>query len=84
MRYGRNLITGKMRSTDPQSLDIWHFAQEFADTPTLDSTFIQEDPQVERCIAVEDEPHFIGDFLFRVINARPMPTYSIPGYIDHF
>ena len=28
-RYYPNMITGKMRSTDPQSLDVWHLAQKF-------------------------------------------------------
>lgn len=83
-RYKPSLITGKMRSTDPQSLDTWHLSQDFASRPLLNSTFIQENPPFDRVIAVPSEPQFIGDFYFRNRTARPMPVYGVPGMIDHF
>lgn len=83
-RYRPNQVTGKFRSNDPQSLDTWHLAQEFSVAPGLNATFIQEDPPVDRVIAVTDEPHFIADFHFNYHCARPMPVYSVPGLIDHF
>lgn len=83
-RYKPSLITGKFRSNDAQSLDIWHLAQEFGGLPTLNSTFIVEDPPVDRVIAVPDEPHFLFDAYFDMKTARPMPVYSVPGLIDHF
>lgn len=83
-RYKRSLITGKFRSTDPQSLDTWHLAQDFETLPALNSDFIVENPPVDRVIAVTDEPHFIFDSHFQYRCARPMPTYSVPGLIDHF
>lgn len=78
-RYSPNLVTGKFRSNDPQSLDIWHLAQEFGSLPTLSSTFIEERPPVERIIAVSSEPQFLMDVFTNVNSARPMPTYSVPG-----
>ena len=39
-RYKPSMITGKLRSTDPHSLDVWHLAQEFAQAPTLSKAFI--------------------------------------------
>ena len=83
-RYKPSMITGQFRSTSPQSLDIWHLSQEFANLPTLSQTFIEEDPPIDRVIAVQDEPHFIWDSYFRMRCARPMPMYSVPGLIDHF
>lgn len=83
-RYSPSIITGKFRSSDPQSLDVWHLAQDFADLPTLSAEFIEEAPPVDRIIAVQDEPQFLFDSLFSVKCTRPMPTYSVPGMIDHF
>lgn len=83
-RYGISKITGKMRSSDPQSLDAWHLAQEFSSLPTLGKDFIEENPPVDRVIAVTDEPQFIADFYFNVRSARPMPVWSVPGLLDHF
>lgn len=83
-RYKPSLVTGKMRSSDPQSLDTWHLAQDFSGLPSLNSAFIVENPPVERVLAVETEPQFIFDSLFKYRCARPMPTYSVPGLIDHF
>jgi len=83
-RYYPSLITGKMRSIDPQSLDIWHLSQDFDDLPKLDSTFIEENPPVDRVIAVTTEPQWRMDAYFDVTCVRPMPMYSVPGLIDHF
>lgn len=83
-RFNPSRITGKFRSSDPQSLDFWHLSQDFENAPTLSSDFIEEDAPVERVIAVTDEPHFILDSAFQIHCARPMPVYSVPGLIDHF
>lgn len=83
-RYYPGQITGKFRSTDPQPLDSWHLAQKFSSLPTLSPQFIQDDPPVERVIAVQDEPQFLFDSYIRLKCARPMPVYSVPGLVDHF
>ena len=84
-RYKPSQITGKFRSNYASgSLDTWHLSQDFITRPTLSETFINEDPPIERCIAVPSEPHLIFDSYFNLKCARPMPTYSVPGLIDHF
>lgn len=83
-RYKASRITGKFRSSDPQSLDAWHLAQEFADLPTLSQTFIEDNPPIDRIIAVPSEPQFLFDSYFHYECVRPMPIYSVPGLIDHF
>lgn len=83
-RYKPSQITGLFRSTAATSLDMWHLSQEFGSLPALNSTFIQDDPPVDRVIAVPSEPHFLFDSYFDLVCARPMPTYSVPGLIDHF
>ena len=83
-RYHPSLITGKMRSSVPDSLDVWHLSQDFQSLPSLNSDFIEETPPIDRIVAVPTEPHFIFDGYFNVITTRPMPMYSIPGMVDHF
>jgi len=83
-RYKPSVITGKMRSNDPVSLDTWHLAQDFATLPLLNATFIEETPPMARVIAVLNEPEWLLDMWFQYKCVRPMPTYSVPGMIDHF
>lgn len=83
-RYKPNLITGALRSTYAQSLDVWHLAQKFDNLPVLNSEFITENPPVSRVVAVQDEPHFILDCAFSLNCTRAMPVRSVPGLIDHF
>lgn len=83
-RYFPSMITGKLRSTDPQSLDVWHLSQKFDSLPTLSAQFIQDNPPVQRILAVQDEPQFIIDSYIEMKCARPMPVYGVPGLVDHF
>lgn len=83
-RYKNSLITGLFRSNAPASLDAWHVAQDFGTPPALDATFIEENPPVDRVIAVPTEPHFIMDSYTKLRCARPMPVHAVPGLMDHF
>lgn len=83
-RYKPSLITGLFRSSHPQSLDVWHLAQDFQNLPVLGEQFIHENPPVTRVIAVQTEPHFLLDAFFSYRCARPMPLFGVPGLIDHF
>jgi hypothetical protein len=83
-RYKPSQVTGKMRSNATGTLDVWHLAQDFTSLPALNASFIEENPPVDRVIAVTDEPEFIWDWYFDLKTTRPMPVYSVPGLIDHF
>lgn len=83
-RYKPSQITGKMRSNATGSLDVWHLAQDFTSLPALNASFIEENPPIDRVVAVTDEPEFIWDWYFDLKTTRPMPVYSVPGLIDHF
>lgn len=83
-RYFPSMITGKFRSNDAASLDSWHLSQEFGSLPTLNATFIQETPPMDRVIAVDTEPDFLFDSYFSTRCARPMPMYGVPGSFTHF
>lgn len=82
-RYMPSTVAGLFRSTAAGSLDVWHLAQEFGSLPTLGETFINEAVPLARCVAVPSEPRFILDAYFNHYCTRPMPVYSVPGYIDH-
>ena len=83
-RYKPSRVTGSMRSGIAQPLDSWHLAQYFDELPQLNQGFIEENPPVDRIIAVPTEPHVLLDSFFQYRCVRPMPTYSVPGLIDHF
>lgn len=83
-RYGVSKITGKLRSGITGSLDVWHLGQYFENLPTLNSTFLQENPPVSRVIAIQNEPQFIFDSVIKCRTARVLPVYSVPGLCDHF
>lgn len=83
-RYKPSKVTGKFRSNDPQSLQVWHLSQYFDSLPKLNGTFIQDNPPLSRVLAVQDEPQILFDSYISNICTRPMPVYSVPGLVDHF
>ena len=85
-RYHPSLITGQFRSSYPESLDVWHLSQDFANLPTLNNQFIQDKPPVRRVLAVQDEnyPEFILDCKHDVKATRCLPLFGTPGLVDHF
>lgn len=85
-RYHPSMVTGLFRSTTASNIDLWHLAQEYSSLPTLNQTFIEENPPVDRVIAVPSSTgkQFIFDSMFEVNAARPLPMYGVPGLVDHF
>ena len=83
-RYFPDIVTGEMRSNYAQSLDLWHYADDYAQLPSLGDEWIMEtDQNVARTLAVESHDQFLGDFYFGAVYTRPMPMFSVPGLIDH-
>ena len=58
-RFKPSRITGLFSSENPTSLDVWHLSQDFGALPALNTSFIQDDPPIDRIIAVPSEPHFL-------------------------
>lgn len=83
-RYKPSQITGKMRSNAAGSLDVWHLSQDFSSVPVLNASFIEENPPIDRVVALPSEPDLLFDWYFDMKCTRPMPIYSVPGLIDHF
>lgn len=85
-RYKPSHVTGEMRSAAPQSLDIWHLADDYEQLPKLSDSWIREDgATVDRVLAVSSRVsnQLFADLYIKNKTTRPMPLYSIPGLIDH-
>ena len=81
-----NTISGEMRSGATNSLDVWHFADNYTSAPTLSQSFAEETPTyVDRTLSVpsSSQDNFILNFYFDMSAVRKMPVYSMPSLIDH-
>lgn len=85
-RYRPNRVTGEMRSSYAQSLDVWHLGDDYSKLPSLSDSWIREDKtNVDRVLAVQStvSNQLFADIYVENRCTRPMPMYSIPGLIDH-
>lgn len=85
-RYKPNRVTGEMRSSYAQSLDLWHLGDDYASLPALSDSWIREDKSnVDRVLAVKSSVsnQLFCDLYIQNKATRPMPMYSIPGLMDH-
>ena len=83
-RMKPNRISGKFRSNAQGTLDSWHYGDNYTETPSLSQAWMKEgDSEIQRTLAVNNEPQFIMDTIIDNTSVRPMPMYSIPGLVDH-
>lgn len=83
-RMKPNRISGKFRSNAQGTLDSWHYGDNYTTTPSLSQAWMKEgDSEIQRTLAVDNEPQFIMDTIIDNTSVRPMPMYSIPGLVDH-
>lgn len=83
-RMKPNRISGKFRSNATGTLDSWHYGDNYTSTPNLSQAWMKEgDSEIQRTLAVDNEPQFIMDTVIDNTSVRPMPMYSIPGLVDH-
>lgn len=87
-RYTPNENVSYMRAGITDTLDTWHYGEEFIGLPALNNAFIRDPSEstVARSLAItaSNVPQFRVDVLHEVRATRPMPTYSVPGLADHF
>lgn len=85
-RYKPNRVSGEMRSAAPQSLDVWHLADDYEQLPKLSEDWVREDGKtVDRVLAVQSSNanQLFADIYIKQQVTRAMPLYSVPGLIDH-
>lgn len=82
-RYKTSLITGKFRSSHPQSLQNYHYSQYFANLPKFNEEFIQvpvgEDSPIRRSLAVTTEPEFMMDCFLDLTKYTSVDVDGTPG-----
>ncbi len=78
--YPVNEIHGEQRSSYAQSLDAYHFAQEFEEAPTLNKDFDKvTDEAFKRALTVTNETQFICNSLITGIQDIEVPLEAIPN-----
>lgn len=85
--YKNNHISGMLNSDYAQSLDIWHFGDDYAALPVLSDQWIRE-PQsyIDRTLTVASTTthQFWADIYINQTVYAPIPLNRTPGLIDHF
>lgn len=82
--YKPNRISGELLSTYAQSLDAWHYGDDYSSAPVFDDDWIIEDKTlIDRTLAVQSsEAHqFVADFYFEESRTAPIPMHRIPGLL---
>ena len=85
-RQSTNRVSGYMRSSAPETLDIWHLADNYSSQPVLGQQFLEETSNnIDRVLSVPSSttPNFLFDTYIDLKAVRTMPTYGYPGLIDH-
>lgn len=89
LRYRPSRVSGQLASKSTNTLDIYHFGDEYANAPTLSDGFINEtDKNFARTIAIDDavandSDQFVFDIYVQNDAIRELPVYSVPSLIDH-
>lgn len=86
-RTEQNLNTGAMSPDYAQSLDVWHYGDDYAQAPVLSDVWRRETPDyIDRTLTVQHtlEDQFLMDSRFEFDKTSCMPLRSIPGLLDHF
>lgn len=79
-RMKPNRVSGKMRSNATDTLDFWHYADNYETVPTLSQEWMAEGKtEIARTLIVQDEPQFFGAIRVANKTTRRMPLYSVPG-----
>ncbi len=89
LRYRPSRVSGQLASKSTNTLDIYHFGDEYANAPSLNAQFINEtDSNFSRTIAIDDASsadadQFVFDIYVQNDAIRELPVYSVPSLIDH-
>lgn len=86
-RTEQNINTGAFSPDYAQSLDSWHYGDDYSQAPVLSDNWRRETKDyIDRTLAVQSnvEDQFIMDSRFEFDKTTCMPLRSIPGLLDHF
>ncbi len=80
-RFKQGRIVGALNPDSAGALVHWHLAEDFADTPALNQTFIEDATPMDRVTVTDTLHQFLGDIWFNYKWARPIPVHSIPSLV---
>lgn len=86
-KHSFGVISGEARTGATNSLDIYHFGDNYSSKPLIGAQFNNETPvYVDRTLAVpsSSQDQFIVNFHCSSFKTRVMPVYCEPGYMDHW
>lgn len=81
-----NRISGQLLSSYAQSLDVWHYGDDYATLPVLSANWIEEPREfIDRTLAVQSSQahQFWADIYVHQDIAAPIPLNRTPGLVDH-
>lgn len=87
LRTEQNLNTGAFSPDYAQSLDVWHYGDDYSTLPVLSDAWRRETADnIDRTLAVQSnlEDQFIFDSRWEIDKTACLPLRSIPGLLDHF
>lgn len=82
-----NRITGEMSSLYAQSLDFWHYGDDYSSLPVLSDAWLQEPTEyIDRTLYVQSSTanQFWADIYVKQEVAAPIPLNRTPGLLDHY
>ena len=85
--YHNNRISGEMLPQYAQSLDAWHYGDDYDSLPVLSDEWIVEPTEfIDRTLAVQSETanQFWADIYITQSVSAPIPLNRVPGLVDHF
>lgn len=77
---------GQPGAGEPTAIgSIWTYGDWYKSAPSLSASWMEEgDAEIDRTLVVKDEDQFLCQIHVDNNHVRPMPMYSIPGFVDHF
>lgn len=77
---------GQSNAGDPTGLGtVWTYGDYYKSAPSLSDSWMREGSEaVARTLQVPTESQFFCSITVNDDAIRPMPMYSVPGFVDHF
>ncbi len=80
-RHKKSRIVGNLNPDSAGAISHWHLAEDFAATPALNQTFIEDQTPMDRVTPTDTSNQFLMDLWFNYRWARPIPVHSIPSLV---
>ncbi len=80
-RFKKSRIVGNLNPDSAAAISHWHLAEDFAATPALNQTFIEDQTPMDRVTPTDTSNQFLMDLWFNYKWARPIPVHSIPSLV---